>query len=135
MPAAGLIAHTMVSHFVDHLPYYRRETINARSKVYTPRSTLASWSGQGGAALIPLFDAYRRFVLSSQVLHVDETPVAMLDPGAGKTKRSLTSGRMREVPSMRCRVWSMTSAWGEVHSTRLRSSAAMETNAAAGVAP
>ena len=88
MPAAGLIAHTMVSHFVDHLPYYRIETINARSKVHTPRSTLASWSGQGGAALIPLFDAYRRFVLSSQVLHVDETPVAMLDPGAGKTKRA-----------------------------------------------
>ncbi len=88
MPAAGLIAHTLVSHFVDHLPYYRLETINARSKIHTPRSTLASWSGQGGAALIPLFDAYRRFVLSSQVLHVDETPVSMLDPGAGKTKRA-----------------------------------------------
>ncbi|GKT27166.1 IS66 family transposase [Acidovorax sp. SUPP3334] len=27
-------------------------------------------------------------MLSSQVLHVDETPVAMLDPGAGKTKRA-----------------------------------------------
>ena len=88
MPAAGLIAHTLVSHFVDHLPYYRLETINARSKVHTPRSTLASWSGQGGAALLPLFDAHKRFVLSSQVLHVDETPVAMLDPGAGKTKRA-----------------------------------------------
>ena len=88
MPAAGLVAHTLVSHFVDHLPYYRLEAINARSKVHTPRSTLASWSGQGGAALLPLFDAHKRFVLSSQVLHVDETPVAMLDPGAGKTKRA-----------------------------------------------
>ncbi len=58
MPAAGLIAHTLVSHFVDHLPYYRLETINVRSKVHTPRSTLASWSGQGGAALLPLFDAH-----------------------------------------------------------------------------
>lgn len=45
MPAAGLIAHTLVSHFVDHLPYYRLEAINARSKVHTPRSTLASSSG------------------------------------------------------------------------------------------
>ncbi len=88
MPAAGLIAHTLVSHFVDHLPYYRLEAINARSKVHTPRSTLASWSGRGGAALIPLFDRLKRFVLCSQVLHVDETPVAMLDPGAGKTKRA-----------------------------------------------
>lgn len=64
------------------------ETINARSKVHTPRSTLASWSGQGGAALLALFDAQKRFVLCSQVLHVDETQVAMLDPGAGKTKRA-----------------------------------------------
>ncbi|AMM25191.1 IS66 family transposase [Variovorax sp. PAMC 28711] len=88
MPAAGLIAHTMVSHFVDHLPYYRMESINARSNVHTPRSTLASWSGQGGAALMPLYDAHKRFVLSAQVLHADETPVAMLDPGRGKTKRA-----------------------------------------------
>jgi len=88
MPAAGLIAHTLVSHFVDHLPYYRMESINARSNVHTPRSTLASWAGQGGAALMPLYDAHKRFVLSAQVLHADETPVAMLDPGRGKTKRA-----------------------------------------------
>ena len=36
----------------------------------------------------PLFDAHREFVLSSQVLHADEPPVNMLDPGAGKTKRA-----------------------------------------------
>ena len=64
------------------------ESINARSNVHTPRSTLASWSGQGGAALIPLYDAHKRFVLSAQVLHADETPVAMLDPGRGRTKRA-----------------------------------------------
>jgi len=88
MPAAGLIAHTLVSHFVDHLPYYRLEQINARSQVHTPRSTLASWSGRGGAALLPLFDAQREFVLDAAVLHADETPVDLLDPGAGKTKKA-----------------------------------------------
>ena len=88
MPTPGLVAHTLVSRFVDHIPYYRQETINARSGVHTPRSTLAAWSGAGGAALEPLFDAHREFVLSSQVLHADETPVNMLDPGAGKTKRA-----------------------------------------------
>jgi transposase len=41
MPAAGLVAHTLISRFVDHLPYYRQEAINARSGVHTPRSTLA----------------------------------------------------------------------------------------------
>lgn len=88
MPTAGLVAHITVSRFVDHIPYYRQEQINARSGVHTPRSTLASWSGQAGAALIPLYDAHRKFVLSCSVVHADETPVAMLDPGAGKTKRA-----------------------------------------------
>jgi transposase len=86
--ASGLVAHTMISRFVDHLPYYRQEAINARSRVHTPRSTLASWSGQGGAALEPLYELHKRFVLSCVVLHADETLVAMLDPGAGKTKKA-----------------------------------------------
>ncbi|MBS0449570.1 MAG: IS66 family transposase, partial [Proteobacteria bacterium] len=86
--ASGLVAHTLISRFVDHLPYYRQESINARSGVHTPRSTLASISGQAGAALEPLFDVHKRFVLDCRVLHADETPVALLDPGAGKTRRA-----------------------------------------------
>jgi transposase len=86
--ASGLVAHTLISRFVDHLPYYRQEIINARSGVHTPRSTLASQSGNAGAAMYPLFVAHKRFVLSCPVLHADETPVSMLDPGAGKTKRA-----------------------------------------------
>ncbi len=31
LPTPGLQAHTVVSRFVDHLPYYRQEQINARS--------------------------------------------------------------------------------------------------------
>jgi transposase len=38
--------------------------------------------------LQPLFDVHKDFVLGSQVLHADETPVEMLDPGAGKTKKA-----------------------------------------------
>jgi len=86
IPASGLVAHTLISRFVDHLPYYRQEPINARSGVHTPRSTLAAWGGTGGAKLEPLYEAHRRFILSCRVLHADETPVPLLDPGAGKTK-------------------------------------------------
>jgi transposase len=86
--ASGFAAHILISRFVDHLPYYRQETINARSGVHTPRSTLARTAGNAGAAMQPLFEAHKRFVLSGPVLHADETPVAMLDPGAGKTKRA-----------------------------------------------
>ena len=86
LPTPGLQAHTVISRFVDHIPYYRQEQINLRSGVHTPRSTLASWSGQTGAQLMPLYDAHRAFVLGSRVLHADETTVKLLDPGAGKTK-------------------------------------------------
>ena len=78
----------LVGRFVDHLSYYRQEQINARSGVHTPRSTLAAWSGRAGAGLMPLYEAHRAFVLGAATLHADETPVNMLDPGSGKTKRA-----------------------------------------------
>ena len=88
LPTPGLQAHTVVSRLVDHIPYYRQERINARSGVHTPRSTLAGWTGHTGAQLMPLFEAHRAFVLGSRVVHADETPIALLDPGAGKTKKA-----------------------------------------------
>jgi transposase len=67
-------------------------TRRPRSGVHTPRSTLAAWSGCVGAALKPLHEAHKRFVLAAVVLHADETPVAMLAPCAGKTKRAYVWG-------------------------------------------
>ena len=88
LPTPGLQAHTVISRFVDHIPYHRQEQINARAGIHTPRSTLAAWSGQTGAQLMPLYEAHRAFVLGARVVHADETPIALLDPGAGKTKRA-----------------------------------------------
>jgi transposase len=88
LPTPGLQAHTVVSRFVDHVPYYRQEQINARAGVHTPRSTLAAWSGHTGAQLLPLYEAHRAFVLGSPVVHADETPIGLLDPGGGKTKKA-----------------------------------------------
>ena len=31
LPTPALQAHVVISRFVDHLPYYRQETIHARS--------------------------------------------------------------------------------------------------------
>ena len=116
--ASGLVAHVLVSRFVDHLPYYRQEQINARSNVHTPRSTLAAWAGAAGASLMPLYEAHKRFVLSCPVLHADETPVAMLDPGAGKTKRAYVWAYARgELDARHCPASSTTSAWAEARST------------------
>lgn len=88
IPTSGLLAQVLVAKFADHLPLYRQEAIFGRAGLAIPRSTLAQWAGSCGVQLQPLVDAMRAELLQQPVLHADETPVAMLDPGAGKTHRA-----------------------------------------------
>jgi transposase len=88
IPTSGLLAHVLVAKYQDHLPLYRQEAIFGRAGLAIPRSTLASWVGVCGAQLQPLVDALKAHILARPVLHADETPVAMLDPGKGKTHRA-----------------------------------------------
>ena len=43
---------------------------------------------QRGVELQPLVDALKRDILDRRVVHADETPVQMLQPGKGKTHRA-----------------------------------------------
>ena len=88
LAAPGLLTWVMISKFADHLPLYRLEQIAARQNVPLSRSTLADWVGRVGFALQPLVDRLTELLLKRAVLHADETPVAQLDPGAGKTRRA-----------------------------------------------
>jgi transposase len=88
MAAPGLLTWVMISKYVDHLPLYRLEQMAARSGVPLARSTLAEWVGRMGFALQPLAERLSELLRQRSVLHADETPVAQLDPGAGKTKRA-----------------------------------------------
>ena len=65
---------------------YRQAEIFARDGVILETSTLCGWVGATAAALQPLVDALAADVLSSETLHVDDTPVPVLAPGTGKTK-------------------------------------------------
>jgi transposase len=86
--APGLLAQVAIQKYADHLPLYRQEAIFARHGITLARSTLAEWLGHVGLRLQPLVDALRAKLLTADILHADETPVAQLDPGAGKTKRA-----------------------------------------------
>ena len=88
IPTAGLLAQVLVAKHADHLPLYRQEAIFGRAGLAIPRSTLAAWTGVCGLRLQPLVDALKDDVLRSAVVHADETPVAMLAPGTGKTHRA-----------------------------------------------
>jgi transposase len=88
LPTSGLLAHVLVAKHADHLPLYRQEAIFGRAGLAIPRSTLAAWVGVCGVRLQPLVDAMKAELLGCSVLHADETPVAMLAPGSGKTHRA-----------------------------------------------
>ena len=77
-----------MAKYQDHLPLYRQEGIFGRAGLAIPQSTLAQWVGQMGVQLQALVDALKEELLAFPVLHADETPVAMLDPGAGRTHRA-----------------------------------------------
>ncbi|SFI46124.1 Transposase [Nitrosomonas sp. Nm34] len=88
MAAPGLLAWVMTSKYLNPLPLYRLEQIAAREEVRLSRSTLAEWVGRVGVALQPLVDRLTWHLLQGSTLHADETPVAQLDPGNGKTRKA-----------------------------------------------
>lgn len=88
LPTTGLLAQVLVAKYLDHLPLYRQEAIFQRAGHLIARSTLAQWVGECGVQLQPLVDALAAELLRQPVLHADETPVAMLKPGHGKTHRA-----------------------------------------------
>jgi transposase len=88
IPSAGLLAHILVSKFADHTPLYRLSGILERCEVQIPPSTLGAWVGVCGVELTPLAEAMQAELLTRAVLHADETPVAMLKPGLGRTHKA-----------------------------------------------
>lgn len=88
LATAGLMAYVTVTKYIDHQPLYRQEQILGRAGYAVPRSTQAEWIGAIGVQMAPLVQAMREDLLGRRVLHADETPVAMLKPGLGKTHRA-----------------------------------------------
>ena len=86
LASAGLLAHVLVSKYADHLPLYRQSQIYAREGVELSRATMAEWVGGCFRLVDPLIEALARYVLNTEKLHADDTPVPVLEPGRGKTK-------------------------------------------------
>lgn len=87
-PGPGLLAHVLVSKYADHLPLYRQSEIYGRDGLDISRSTMADWVGKSATLLEPLANKLRDHVLAGQAIFADDTPVNMLAPKAGKTKKA-----------------------------------------------
>jgi transposase len=86
LPGPGLLAHTVLSKYGDHLPLYRQEDILSRHGVVIRRSTLCDWIASAADLAKPLWLRMRESVLQSHVIHTDDTTVKMLDPRQGKAR-------------------------------------------------
>ncbi|MEP2679648.1 MAG: IS66 family transposase, partial [Shimia thalassica] len=72
--------------FADYMPNYRQEQIFKRSGVKLHRSTMGRLMDQAVDALLPVYDVLNDDLKSSSKLLMDETTLAQLMPGTGKTK-------------------------------------------------
>ena len=85
-PGPGLLAHVVVSKYLDGLPLYRQSAILAREGVEIERATLADWVGHAAWWLAPLAVLIGAHVKTAPVIHTDDTPVPLLSPGLGRTR-------------------------------------------------
>jgi transposase len=89
LAAEGLLAHVVVSKYVDHLPLHRLAGIFARQGVELSRTTLCDWVADVATALAPIGEQLRREVTAASYLQTDDTPVTVLDERGGSFKGRL----------------------------------------------
>ena len=85
--SAGLLAYIAVSKYADSLPLYRQSTILGRFGIEMNRTTLANWMIRCGELVQPLINRFEEHLLSQPIIHMDETPVQVLNE-AGKKAES-----------------------------------------------
>jgi len=79
------VIHTVVEKFADHLPLYRQEARASRCGFLISRATLGNHVAAVAKAMEPIVGTLSDLVRGSPFIHLDDTPVRMLDPGRGHT--------------------------------------------------
>jgi transposase len=76
----GLLAQTLVSHYVDHLPFHRQERIYGRHGLPFSRQTTDGWSLTLAEGIMqPLYRLMIDEVLQSYAINTDDTHVDVRD--------------------------------------------------------
>jgi transposase len=74
----GLLAHVLVSKYVDHLPLYRQEKMLARLSSDINRKTLSNWIFKCADLLEPLVKLLKEYIINQDYIKADETTVNVL---------------------------------------------------------
>jgi transposase len=87
LAAPGLLAHVIVSKFIEHMPLYRQQDELARAGILISRRTLCGWLEQCAQLFKPLVELMHKEVLRSEVIQGDEMPVPVLDRSRDSTRK------------------------------------------------
>ena len=77
----------VVSKYCDHLPLYRQEGIFERHGLKLSRKTMCDWVMASANLLEPVVARMTERVLESKVIHTDDTPVTVRQPGMSGTHK------------------------------------------------
>ena len=85
----SLVAHTIISKCVDHIPHYRLASmINRECDMRLPESTIRDWYRQGIFWLEAIAQRCREIALQSNYLQMDESGIkVMIHPTHGKSHK------------------------------------------------
>ncbi len=90
LPTDETVIQVVCAKYQHHQPLYRQAQEMAEYGIDLGRSTLLGWVRRAANLWRPVVDAIGRSVLESPVLHSDDTPIPLLDPGRGRA----ATGRM-----------------------------------------
>ena len=77
---ASLLAHILVSKYIDHLPFYRQIQMFKRDFGWEPaQSTMSDWMAGCCKLLEPLYNTLKQKILDSDYIQADESPIKVLD--------------------------------------------------------
>jgi len=93
IPSAGLLAHILISKFIDHLPYYRQREQFVRIGMEIKAPTINGWVAKTCLFLEVLYDKMCQQVFAQSYLMADETKIKVIteakaarnNRGKGKT--------------------------------------------------
>lgn len=85
--SAGLLAFVATQKYCDALPLYRQSEMFKRIGIELDRRNLANWMIKSGELVQPLINLLRDQLLQQPIIHMDETPVQVLNE-SGKRAHS-----------------------------------------------
>ena len=78
----SLLAHLLISKYIDHLPLHRQIKMFQRAGIHLPASTLSDNTAAVCQVLLPLYLALKRELLANLYLQADETTIRVLKSGS-----------------------------------------------------